>query len=220
VNGLKSARRGAAQGAAQATVVFVHGYGADGADLLGLADPLAPHLPGTVFFAPDAPEPCRVNPMGRQWFPIPRMDGSTEAQAAVSMAASAKLLDAFLDQVLADEGLTPDRLALVGFSQGTMMSLHVAPRRSQAVAGVVGFSGRLIAPERLAAEARSKPPVLLLHGDLDDIVPPSSMPDAADILVAAGFETYTHVMQGIGHGIAPDGLSLALAFLREKLGLG
>lgn len=220
MNGLKSARRGAAQGAAEAAVVFVHGYGADGADLLGLADPLAPHLPGTVFFAPDAPEPCRVNPMGRQWFPIPRMDGSTEAQAAVSMAASATLLDAFLDHLLADEGLTPDRLALVGFSQGTMMSLHVAPRRSQAVAGVVGFSGRLIAPERLAAEARSKPPVLLLHGDRDDIVPPSSMPDASDALVAAGFETFTHVMQGIGHGIAPDGLSLALAFLREKLGQG
>lgn len=220
MNGLKSARRGAAQGAAEAAVVFVHGYGADGADLLGLADPLAPHLPGTAFFAPDAPEPCRVNPMGRQWFPIPRMDGSTEAQAAVSMAASATLLDAFLDHLLADEGLTPDRLALVGFSQGTMMSLHIAPRRSQAVAGVVGFSGRLIAPERLAAEARSKPPVLLLHGDRDDIVPPSSMPDASDALLAAGFETFTHVMQGIGHGISPDGLSLALAFLREKLGQG
>ncbi len=218
MNGLRSARRGAAQGAAQAAVVFLHGYGADGADLLGLADPLAPHLPGTAFFAPDAPESCRVNPMGRQWFPIPRMDGSTESQAAASMAASASLLDAFLDQLLADEGLTPDRLALVGFSQGTMMSLHVAPRRPEPVAGVVGFSGRLIAPERLAAEAVSKPPVLLLHGDIDDIVPPSSMPDAADALVAAGFETYTHVMRGTAHGIAPDGLSLALAFLREKLG--
>ena len=215
---LKSARAGEAPGQARRAVVFLHGYGADGADLLGLAQPLAPHLPACAFYAPDAPEPCRVNPGGRQWFPIPRMDGSTEAQAAVSMAASAVLLNAFLDQVLADEGLAPENLALLGFSQGTMMSLHVAPRRAAPLGGVVGFSGRLIAPERLAAETRSKPPVLLLHGDRDDIVPPSSMPDAADALQAAGFETYTHVMQGTAHGIAPDGLSLALSFLREKLG--
>jgi phospholipase/carboxylesterase len=146
------------------------------------------------------------------------MDGSTEAQAAGSMAASAVLLNAFLDKVLADEGLAPENLGLLGFSQGTMMSLHVAPRRPAALGAVVGFSGRLIDPERLAAETRSTPPVLLLHGDRDDIVPPSSMPDAADALQAAGFETYTHVMQGTAHGIAPDGLSLALSFLQEKLG--
>jgi phospholipase/carboxylesterase len=218
VTTLKSARAGVAPGQARRAVVFLHGYGADGADLLGLAQPMAPHLPGCAFYAPDAPEPCRVNPMGRQWFPIPRMDGSTEAQAAVSMASSAVLLNAFLDQVLADEGLAPETLALLGFSQGTMMSLHVAPRRAAPLGAVVGFSGRLIAPERLAAETRSKPPVLLLHGDRDDIVPPSSMPEAADALQAAGFETYTHVMPGTAHGIAPDGLSLALSFLREKLG--
>jgi phospholipase/carboxylesterase len=218
VTTLKSKRAGEAPGQARRAVVFLHGYGADGADLLGLAQPLAPHLPGCAFYAPDAPEPCRVNPMGRQWFPIPRMDGSTEAQAAVSMAASAVLLNAFLDQVLADEGLVPANLALLGFSQGTMMSLHVAPRRAAPLGAVVGFSGRLIAPERLAAETRSTPPVLLLHGDRDDIVPPSSMPEAADALQSAGFETYTHVMPGTAHGIAPDGLSLALSFLREKLG--
>lgn len=215
---LNSARSGPAKGQARRVVVFLHGYGADGADLLGLAQPMAPHLPACAFYAPDAPEPCRVNPMGRQWFPIPRMDGSTEAQAAVSMAASAVLLNAFLDHVLADEGLAPENVALLGFSQGTMMSLHVAPRRAAPLGAVVGFSGRLIAPERLAAETRAKPPVLLLHGDRDDIVPPSSMPEAADALQAAGFETYTHVMQGTAHGIAPDGLSLALSFLREKLG--
>jgi phospholipase/carboxylesterase len=218
VTTLKSKRAGEAPGQARRAVVFLHGYGADGADLLGLAQPMAPHLPGCAFYAPDAPEPCRVNPMGRQWFPIPRMDGSTEAQAAVSMASSAVLLNAFLDKVLADEGLAPENLALLGFSQGTMMSLHVAPRRAAPLGAVVGFSGRLIAPERLAAEVRSKPPVLLLHGDRDDIVPPSSMPEAADALQAAGFETYTHVMPGTAHGIAPDGLSLALSFLREKLG--
>ena len=215
---LKSERRGPASGgAAQSAVVFVHGYGADGGDLLGLADPLAPHLPDTVFFAPDAPERCSGNPMGFQWFPIPWLDGSSEAQALAGLEAAAVDLDAFLDRVLADEGLTPDRLALVGFSQGTMISLHVAPRRATLVAGVVGFSGRLMQPDLLAGAARVKPPVLLIHGDQDEVVPLSSLPEAADALVAAGFETYSHVSKGTAHGIAHDGLSLALSFLRDKL---
>ena len=124
-----------------------------------------------------------------------------------------------LDTVLADEGITPDRLILFGFSQGTMMSLHVAPRRADPVAGVVGFSGRLLVPEKLAEEALSKPPVLLLHGDQDDIVPPQSLPEAVEALTEAGFETYAHVMKGTAHGIAPDGLSMALAFMRDKLGI-
>ncbi|MFB9570729.1 alpha/beta hydrolase, partial [Saccharopolyspora hordei] len=105
----------------------------------------------------------------------------------------------------------------VGFSQGTMMSLHVAPRRADPVAGVVGFSGRLMQPEHLEAETISKPPVLLIHGDQDDVVPLESLPQAADALVAAGFETYSHISKGTGHGIAHDGLSLALSFLRDKL---
>ncbi len=215
---LKSERRGPASGgAAKTAVIFVHGYGADGSDLLGLADPLGPHLPDTVFFAPDAPERCTANPFGFQWFPIPWLDGSSEEQALAGLAAAATDLDAFIDKVLADEGLTPDRLALVGFSQGTMMSLHVAPRRAAPIGGLVGFSGRLMRPELLAAEAVSKPPVLLIHGDQDEVVPPASLPEAADALVAAGFETYSHVSKGTGHGIAHDGLSLALSFLREKL---
>lgn len=215
---LTSERRGPASGGkAKTAVVFVHGYGADGSDLLGLADPLGPHLPDTVFFAPDAPERCTANPMGYQWFPIPWLDGSSEEQALAGMAAAADDLNAFLDKLLADEGLTPDRLALVGFSQGTMMSLHVAPRRAQSIAGLVGFSGRLMQPEHLASEAVSKPPVLLIHGDQDDVVPLESLPQAADALVAAGFETYSHISKGTAHGIAHDGLSLALSFLRDKL---
>jgi phospholipase/carboxylesterase len=115
----------------------------------------------------------------------------------------------------------PDRLALVGFSQGTMMSLHVAPRRSDAVAGVVGFSGRLVAPELLADEVVVRPPVLLIHGDVDEVVPPQSLPEAAEALQRAGWEeVYAHVMKGTGHGIAPDGLSVALAFMRDRLGMG
>ncbi|PTE13129.1 alpha/beta hydrolase [Pseudogemmobacter blasticus] len=214
---LEFGRKGAAPGTATSLVVFLHGYGADGADLLGLADVLAPHLPGTAFLAPDAPEPCSGNPFGRQWFPIPWLDGSSEEAARDGLLRAAQDLNGFLDARLAEEGLTPAALALVGFSQGAMMSLQVAPRRAEAIAGVVAISGRLLAPERLAAEAVVKPPVLLVHGDEDPVVPFADMGRAGDALVAAGFQTYGHVMKGTGHGIAPDGLGVALQFLRERL---
>ena len=216
---LVSQRRDSLSGETGSVVVLLHGYGADGTDLLGLADPLAPHMPDTVFVAPDAPERCKNNPFGFQWFPIPWLDGSSQEAAEASQTVSAGKLDRFLDGVLAEEGLAPDRMVLLGFSQGTMMSLHVAPRRPEPVAGVVGFSGRLLAPERLASEAVSKPPVLLVHGDADDIVPIASLREAGEALTQAGFETYGHVMRGTAHGIAPDGLSVALAFMREKLGI-
>ncbi len=215
--GLKFGRKAAARGKATSAVVFVHGYGADGADLLGLGDALAPHLPGTVFLAPDAPQRCVGNPFGFQWFPIPWLDGSSEEDAREGMAASVSLFNAFLDARLIEEGLGPEALALVGFSQGAMMSLHVAPRRNEAIAGVVAISGRLLVPERLAAEAVVKPPVLLVHGDQDPVVPFADMGLAGDALVAAGFDTFGHIMEGTGHGIAPDGLGVALQFLKERL---
>jgi len=220
IRDLNAGRRGPDQGSATSLVVFLHGYGADGNDLLGLSDPLAEHLPGTAFVAPDAPEKCVGNPFGYQWFPIPWLDGSSEAAATRSMMQSLDDLNAFLDKTLAEEGLTPERMILFGFSQGTMMSLHIAPRRAQAVAGVVGFSGRLLAPETLAADLVVKPPVLLVHGDQDEMVPPESLQEAGNALQAQGFEVYAHVMKGTGHGIAPDGLSVALSFMRDKLGLG
>jgi len=212
---LTSARKGPAK--ARSVVIFLHGYGADGDDLLGLADPLAPHLPDTAFYAPNALERCKNNPMGFQWFPIPWLDGSSEEQAKAGMARSVTAVNAFIDKVLADEGLTPDRLALVGFSQGTMMSLHIAPRRAEQIAGVVGFSGRLLSPETLASEARVKPPVLLLHGDQDPVVPFADMDLAGNALQDAGFVVYGHVMKGTAHGISQDGLSAALSFLHERL---
>lgn len=214
---LNFGRRGAEQGAAKSMVVFLHGYGADGADLLGLADPLGQHLPNTVFLAPDAPDVVPGMPFGRQWFPIPRFDGSTEEQAEEALKISAKDLNAFLDARLEEEGLPPSALALVGFSQGAMISLHVAPRRDKEIAGVVAISGRLLQPERLVPETKVKPPVLLIHGDADDVVPFDSLADAGNALVGAGFETYAHVMKGTGHGIAPDGLSVALSFLKDRL---
>jgi phospholipase/carboxylesterase len=214
---LQFGRKGAAPGTAGALVVFLHGYGADGADLLGLADVLAPHLPGVAFAAPDAPERCAGGGFGLQWFPIPWLDGSPQAAAEAGLDAAATDLNGFLDARLAEEGLLPDRLVLLGFSQGAMMSLHVALRRPTAMAGVVAISGRLLRPERLAAEVRVKPPVLLIHGDQDPVVPFADMARAGDALVAAGVPTYGQVMQGTGHGIAPDGLGAAVQFLKERL---
>jgi phospholipase/carboxylesterase len=217
---LKAGRRAPKSGQTDSAVIFLHGYGADGADLLSLADPLAPHMPGTAFLAPDAPEPCAASPMGRQWFPIPWIDGSSEQAAEDGMLAAAEDLNAFLDGVLVSEGITPDRLILLGFSQGTMMSLHVAPRRPDPVACVVGFSGRLLGPERLARETVSRMPVLLLHGDADEVVPYGDMQTAAEALAGAGFDIYTHTMERTGHGIAPDGLQQAFAFMAHTLESG
>ncbi len=200
-------------------VIFLHGYGADGNDLLGLSDPLAPHMPGTTFVAPNAPEICATNPGGFQWFPIPWIDGSSEEAAETSMMQSVQDLNAFIDTTMEEEGVTAAETVLFSFSQGTMMSLHIAPRRAEPFAGIVGFSGRLLQPESLADEVVSRPPVLLAHGDQDDLVPVQSMPEAGNALTEAGFQVYAHVMEGTGHGIAPDGLSVAAAFMRDVLQL-
>lgn len=214
---LRFGRLGAARGQARSLVVFLHGYGANGADLLGLADVLGAHLPGTAFVAPDAPEPCTVAPGMRQWFSIPSYDGTSEETARAGLMAAARDLDAFLDARLAEEGIGPQALALFGFSQGAMMSLHVALRRAEAIAGVIACSGRLLLPEALAAEARAKPPVLLMHGDQDAVVPFGDMARAERGLAAAGIAVSGHVMRGSGHGISPDGLGAALAFLKDRL---
>ena len=204
----------------RSVVVFVHGYGANGADLLGLAEPLGEHLPDTLFVAPDAPEAIPMMPNGYQWFPIPWIDGSSEEEAERGLMAAADDFNAFLDALMVDEDVLPEQVVLFGFSQGTMMSLHVAPRREDPVAGIVAFSGRLLRPDLLADEVVSRPPVLLIHGDMHDVVPPQSLPQAAEALQEAGWkDVYAHVMKGTAHGIAPDGLSVALAFMRDKLGL-
>ena len=217
---LQAERRAPQSGQARSAVVFLHGYGANGADLIGLADPMAEHLPDTLFVAPDAPESLPGMPSGLQWFPIPWIDGSSEEEAERGLLAAAADLDAFLDALMVDEDLLPEQVVLFGFSQGTMMALHVAPRRADEVAGIVAFSGRVLRPDLLADEVQSRPPVLLVHGDADDVVPAQSMPEAAEALQEAGWkDVYAHVMKGTGHGIDPDGLSVALAFMRDKLGL-
>ena len=218
--GLNAQRREALSGETRSVVVFLHGYGANGAALLGLADPLGEHLPDTLFVAPDAPESCAGAPFGYQWFPIPWIDGSSEEEAARGMQAAVQDLNAFLDGILVDEDLLPEQMVLLGFSQGSMMSMHVAPRREDPIAGVIAFSGRLLQPELLPDETVSRMPILLVHGDADDVVPVQSLPQAAQALQDAGFtEVFAHIMKGTAHGIAPDGLSVALAFMRDKLSL-
>ncbi|WP_138471319.1 alpha/beta hydrolase [Poseidonocella sp. HB161398] len=212
---LKVGRVEPQSGETKTVIAFLHGYGANGADLLGLSQPLAPHLPDTLFLAPDAPEPCAGSPMGFQWFPIPWIDGSSEAAARAGMEKAVEDVQAFIGDVLEETGVSPENFYLFGFSQGTMLSLHAAPRRVPQIGGVVGFSGRLLQPEALAAEAVSKPPVMLIHGDADEVVPYAALGEAGDVLGQAGFQVYAHTMKGTGHGIDPEGLGVALAFLRQ-----
>ncbi|MGX9855677.1 alpha/beta hydrolase [Limimaricola variabilis] len=217
---LQSGRVEPLSGEMRSAVIFLHGYGANGADLLGLAEPLAEHMPDTLFLAPDAPEACIGAPMGFQWFPIPWIDGSSEEESRQGLQRAAEDLNAFLDGVMVDEDLLPEQVMVVGFSQGTMMALHVLPRREDPIAGLVAFSGRLLEPELLADEVQNRLPILLVHGDMDEVVPPQSLPEAAQALQEAGWtDLYAHVMKGTAHGIAPDGLEVALAFMSERLGI-
>ena len=215
---LKAEKRNAKSGRTDSLVVFIHGYGADGNDLIGLSGPMAEYLPDTTFISPHAPNVCTMNPMGREWFPIPSIDMTSEDFAREIMLKSVAQFQSWLDTLMVDECVTSDRVVLVGFSQGTMMSLHVGPRRTVPLAGIVGFSGRLLAPERLHDEVLTKPPVLLIHGDMDMVVPPSDMGKAETALQATGFDVQTHMSHGMAHGIAPDGLELAVQFTSKVLG--
>lgn len=195
-------------------VVLLHGYGADGSDLIELAPHLARTLPGAFFVSPHAPFPCEMGPFGRQWFSF--QDRSIEAIMAGARAA-APILEAFIDHLLERFGLPENRLALVGFSQGTMMALHVAPRRKESCAGVVGFSGRLLDGATLQSEIRARPPVLLIHGTDDTLVPIDALDEASSGLSAAGLAVETHRRPGLGHGIDAEGIELAARFLGRRL---
>lgn len=196
-------------------VVLLHGVGANGDDLIGLAPYWAQMLPEAEFLAPNAPFPCDMAPFGYQWFSL--LDRSPEPMLA-GIRSAAPILDAFLDEALQRRGLSDGDLALVGFSQGTMMSLHVAPRRERACAGVLGYSGALLGSALLAAEAISRPEMLLIHGDADEVVPAAALPAAEQALTAAGFHVSAVVRPGLGHGIDPEGIALGANFLKDKLG--
>ena len=193
-------------------VVMLHGVGADGQDLIGLAPMLAEFLPHARFAAPDGPQPCDLAPYGRQWF-------SLQDRRPAAMQASAELVaatvDAFLDNELARCGLDDSSLALVGFSQGTMMSLLVGPRRPRPMAAILGFSGALLGPQRLAATTRSRPPVMLIHGEADDVVPVDALFAAVEGLAAAEFQVQWILRPDLPHSIDPYGIDAGGRFLRS-----
>jgi phospholipase/carboxylesterase len=197
------------RGRATHLVVLCHGYGADGNDLIGLAPHWQRLLPTVAFAAPNAPEPCAGSPSGFQWFPISRLDPA-DMQRGVESAA--EVLEAFLAAELARLELPPDRLALVGFSQGTMMSLHVGLTRGSAA--IVGYSGMLAGAERMEKLNSDAPPVLLVHGDQDPMIPVSALFASAAALGRAGACVQWHISPGIGHSIDQEGLVLGGDFLR------
>jgi len=207
-------RAPASGGKPTSLVILLHGLGADGNDLIDLAQHLGPMLPDTAFVAPNAPEPCDMAPYGYQWFSL---QDRTPSVIAAGVDRSAPILAHFIEGELAKHHLDARRLALVGFSQGTMMSLHVGPRLDPGPAAIVGFSGRLIAPQRLAAEKRSSPPVLLIHGDADQVVPFDSLAAGVAGLSAVGIAVEGLRRPGLGHGIDGPGLGAAAQFLAKHL---
>jgi len=196
-------------GKAKQVVMFLHGLGADGNDLIGLAPHFQYVLPDAFFVSPDAPYPCDMAPTGRQWFSIGDFSPDSRLDGVVS---AAPILDAFIDQTLSVHGLGADRLLLVGFSQGTMMSLHVGLRREGRLAGIIGHSGMLAGPYLLAAEIRSRPPVLLTHGEADPLLPVQSLPEAETVLKEAGVAVEAYARPGLGHGIDEECVRLGVAF--------
>jgi phospholipase/carboxylesterase len=205
-------------GPARQLVVFLHGYGADGNDLINIGREWQRYLPQAAFVSPHAPEPCGQAPVGRQWFPLTLRDPN-ERWLGVNKAAPG--LQRFLDAELERHKLPPSALALVGFSQGTMMALHVGLRRVTAPAAIVGYSGLLVVPpegalEAFAAEIKSRPPVLLVHGDQDDLIPAQALFQATQGLAALGVSVEWHLSTGVGHGIDAEGLRHGGEFLARR----
>jgi phospholipase/carboxylesterase len=203
----------AAGGKPNALVVLAHGYGSNGEDLIGLAPFWAKALPHAQFVSPNAPEPLPGMPGAYQWWGMGQRD-----PGGAGLQRAAKSFNTFLDEELYRYGLDESRLALAGFSQGTMMALHVGLRRQRPLAGILGFSGMMMNPERLKDEVSAAPPVCLIHGDRDDRIPLTALFAAAEALGEAGFSAQWHVSEGCGHSIAQDGLDLGAAFLAMALG--
>ena len=195
-------------------VILLHGLGADGNDLIGLQQYWARLVPDAEFVSPNAPFPCDMAAYGYQWFSV---QDRTPAAMLAGVRAAAPILDAYIDEELQKRGLAEGDAALVGFSQGTMMSLFVGLRRERPLAGILGYSGRLIGPELLAGELRTRPPVLLVHGTEDPLVPFASMAAAETALKAAGVPVETLACPGIEHSIDPEGLQRGGLFLRQVL---
>lgn len=205
-----------AGGAPQQIVVLLHGYGADGNDLIALAPGWARELPNALFVSPHAPQPLEAGPWGRQWFSLRDMSPPSLAAGAES---AAPVLDRFLDRLLAQHGLDDSKLALSGFSQGCMMALYVGLRRKQTPAAILGYSGALVGSPASLAEIRVKPPVMLVHGTADSVVPFAALGLAKAALEMAQVPVEAIARPGLAHGIDEVGLSRGLAFLKRHLGV-
>jgi phospholipase/carboxylesterase len=208
-------------GTAKQLIVLLHGLGADGNDLIELGEQWRDWLPDAAFVAPHAPDPCSNVPMGREWFPLTLTD-PREFWSGVTYAAPK--LDAFLDRELARYSLPASQLGLVGFSQGAMMALHIGLRREPAPAAIIGYSGLLVleggqGPESLQRAARSKPPILLVHGGRDDVVPVEMFLVSKEALGAAGIPCQWHLTADLAHGIDEEGVRQGGLFLAQALGL-
>ena len=208
-------------GPARQLVVFLHGYGADGNDLIEIGKAWQGLLPHAAFVSPHAPRPCGQAPMGREWFPL-TFRNPDERWSGVNAAAPE--LEKFLDAELARHRLPPSALALVGFSQGTMMALHVGLRRAVAPAAIVGYSGMLVLKDDSDVEGyrpqiRARPPVLLIHGDADELIPMDALFHSAQSLAALDVPVEWHLSAGVGHGIDGEGLRHGGEFLARRLGV-
>ncbi|MGE3147625.1 MAG: alpha/beta hydrolase [Pseudorhodoplanes sp.] len=207
------------EGETRHLVVFLHGYGADGNDLIDIGRAWQPILPHTAFVSPHAPERVAGAPSGRQWYAI---NSSRPEERWQSSNASAAALAQFLDAELGRRNLSPSALALVGFSQGTQMALRAGLARPVAPAGIVGYSGMLslpAEPENVAAAVRSRPPIILIHGDADQVIPIDALFQTTQILAELEIPAEWHISHGIGHGIDGEGLRHGGEFLRRRFGL-
>lgn len=203
-----------AGGKAESVVIFLHGLGDSGAGLIDLAAPFSAFLPHTAFLSPDGPEPYAMAPFGRQWFGL--QDWSQQS-IYDGVVRAAPFLDAFIDEQLAAYQLPPSRLALLGFSQGCMMGLHTGLRRLPQIGAVLGYSGALVGPERLAAEIRARPPVMLVHGMMDTVVPYAAMPVSAQYLKSNNVPVVMESRAMLGHSLDEEGIVKGAKFLAEHL---
>lgn len=198
-------------------VILLHGLGADGRDLVGLSAPWRDFLPDTVFVAPDAPFPCDMSPGGYQWFSLREW---TPESILDGVKNASVIVQDFIDAQCKAFNIPHARTALVGFSQGTMMSLYVGPRHKEKLAGVLGYSGALVGGDDLLVENEiliHRIPICLIHGAADTVIPASAWTHAREMLRAAGFRVSGHVTPGLTHGIDDAGIESGGSFLAEIL---